>query len=342
MDYKKEYYKIKGKYIELSKEVEENIPKKINKINNLDYNINKYTEKTENVNLTRSKIPQVCLDTSNILEFKKDNLHIFKKNIVEAIKKGIRHFLVSSEYANKLEGLYLQSVGNGINDGIKQVNRKGSKISREDIFITMKGNNASSISIDLDQSRLKYFDLWVFDKPSSLSDDNRKSLELAIYESKVKDWGINQATSESVIKLAHELKIGDKNCMANILQILPENQTIDGKNSFGTTIKTCFDFGIVPFLFGIIDGINSELRPDLKLQLKLKPLHQMYDDILKYYLVTYLYDKTSVFIIGDEKGLTRERILQLLEDEERNKFEMTEERLNQVQNYIWYQGIKHL
>ena len=60
------------------------------------------------------------------------------------------------------------------------------------------------------------------------------------------------------------------------------------------------------------------------------------------YLVKYLYDKTSVFIIGDEKGLTRERILQLLEDEERNKFEMTEERLNQVQNYIWYQGIKHL
>ena len=136
-------------------------------------------------------------------------------------------------------------------------------------------------------------------------------------------------------------KIGDKNCMVNILQILPEDQTIDGLNSFGTTIKTCFDYRMVPFLFGIIDGINSEVGPELD-HIKIRPLHQMYDDILKYYLVKYLYDKTSVFIIGNERGLTRERILQLLEDEERNKFEMTEERMSEIQNDIWFRGINIL
>ena len=62
MDYKKEYYKIKGKYIELSQEIG---------------NSSKYIDKIENINLIRSKIPQICLDTSNILEFNKDNLHIF-------------------------------------------------------------------------------------------------------------------------------------------------------------------------------------------------------------------------------------------------------------------------
>ena len=74
----------------------------------------------------------------------------------------------------------------------------------------MQGKKANTISIDLDQSRLKYFDLWVFDRPSSFSEDNIKSLELAIYESKVRNWGVNQAYSESEIKSAYEKNWGQK------------------------------------------------------------------------------------------------------------------------------------